>query len=128
MKQYKKLISFVCLIVALVLPQLLLAADLPSPLDTLDNIASGERGPYKEAMDTDLMEIIGTVISLALGLLGVIFLVLMIYAGYNWMTARGEEDKVATAKDTIIRAVIGIVIVVGSYAIWRFIFIRLLFQ
>lgn len=123
MKQYKNIIACICLIAALALPQMILAAN--PALNTLDNIASGERGPYKEAMETDLMEIIGTVISVALGLLGVIFLVLMIYAGYNWMTARGEEEKVSSAKDTIVRAVTGLIIVIGSYAAWKFIFSKL---
>jgi len=46
----------------------------------------------------------------------------MVYAGYNWMVARGEEEKVTIAKDTIKRAIIGLVITVSSYAIWNFIF------
>jgi uncharacterized membrane protein YjgN (DUF898 family) len=69
----------------------------------------------------DLPTIIGTVIKAALGLVGVIFLVLMVYAGVIWMIARGDEAKVAKAKDTIINSVIGLVIVVGAYAITNFI-------
>ena len=34
----------------------------------------------------------------------------MLYAGYHWMTARGEEEKVEKAKDTIQRAIVGIII------------------
>ncbi|MBI4812328.1 hypothetical protein HY798_02695 [Candidatus Falkowbacteria bacterium] len=54
-------------------------------------------------------------------MLGVIFIILMLYAGYNWMTASGEEEKVTKAKDTIWRAIIGLIITIGSYAIWDFI-------
>lgn len=125
-KKYKKLILLACLIVALILPQMILAAN--PALNTLDNIASGDKGPYASvAAGNNLNAIIGTVISIGLGLIGIIFLVLMIYAGYNWMTARGEEEKVAAAKETITRAVVGIIIVIGAYAVWRFIFVRLLF-
>jgi hypothetical protein len=60
---------------------------------------------------------IGNIISAALGLLGVIFLILMVYGGYLWMTARGDETQTTKAKDTISRAIIGLVIVAGSYAI-----------
>ncbi|MDP2708804.1 MAG: pilin [bacterium] len=60
---------------------------------------------------------IGLVIQAALSLLGVVFLVLAIYAGYNWMTARGEEEKVNKAKDTLTNSVIGLVIVMAAYAI-----------
>ena len=46
--------------------------------------------------------------------------------GYNWMTAAGEEEKVRKAKDTIWRAVIGLTITIGSYAIWAWIYKYLL--
>lgn len=57
-----------------------------------------------------------------LALLGIIFLVLIIYAGYSWMTAAGEEEKVTRAKDTIRRAIIGLLIIVSAYAITYFVF------
>ena len=63
-----------------------------------------------------------TIISALLSLLGIIFLGLMIYAGYNWMTASGDEEKIKKSKDTIIRAVIGLVIVLSAYAITYFVF------
>ncbi len=65
--------------------------------------------------------IIGTVIKAALGLVGVIFLVLMVYAGYIWMIARGDESKTSKAKDTITAAIIGVVIVIGAYALTTYI-------
>lgn len=114
--------GFICLMVVLVLPQMILAAT--PALDTLDNIAS-KKGPYIQADSNTLSSIIGTVISLVLGLLGIIFLILMIYAGYNWMTAQGEEEKVTQAKSTITRAITGIIVVIGAYAIWNFVFSKL---
>jgi ABC-type nickel/cobalt efflux system permease component RcnA len=61
------------------------------------------------------------VVGAALSLLGVIFVVLMVLAGYNWMTASGNEQKVDEAKSTLKRAIIGLVIVLGAWSIWRFI-------
>ena len=52
-----------------------------------------------------------------LGLVGVIFLGLMIYAGIMWMIAQGNEDKVARAKDTLLNALIGLIITLSAYAI-----------
>ena len=121
-RYYKKIIIFICLIAVLALPQMILAGN--PALDKLDNVAS-VNGPYTLADSTTPGQIIGTVVGVALGLLGVIFLALMILAGYNWMTAQGEEEKVVKAKETITRAVIGIIIVVGAYAIWKFIFSKL---
>ncbi|MBN2884446.1 hypothetical protein JXE04_00795 [Patescibacteria group bacterium] len=92
-----------------------------SPLDMLQNVAS-DYGPYSSTTnENSLMSIAGLVINAALGLLGIIFIILMVLAGYNWMTASGSEEKVKEAKDTIKRAIIGLVIVIGSWAIWTFI-------
>lgn len=68
-----------------------------------------------------LQIIIGNIIKGALGLVGVTFLLLMVYAGYMWMIARGDEGMVEKAKDTITRAVIGLVIVIGAYALTSFV-------
>lgn len=66
---------------------------------------------------TSLAGIVGMVISVILGLLGIIFLVLIIYAGFLWMTAGGDEEKVTKAKETLTRAVIGLIIIVAAGAI-----------
>ena len=92
------------------------------PMETLQNVATGDYGPYSTATnENSLTSIIGIVINAVLSLLGVIFILLMILAGYNWMTASGSQEKVQEAKDTIKRAIIGLVIVIGSWAIWNFI-------
>lgn len=52
-----------------------------------------------------------------LGLVGVIFLGLMIYAGIMWMIAQGYEDRVTKAKDTLLNALIGLIITMSAYAI-----------
>lgn len=60
---------------------------------------------------------IGTMIAALLGLLGVIFLILTIYAGMLWMTAGGNADNVKKAKAILLNSVVGLVIVLSSYAI-----------
>jgi len=102
------------------------AASAANPaVNKLNEIASGEKGPYAGTSEFGLASIVGVGVQAVLGVIGVIFLVLMLYAGFNWMTARGEEEKVERAKDTITRAIIGLIIVVGAYAIWAFAFARL---
>ena len=61
--------------------------------------------------------IANTVINFALGSLGIIFLVLMLYAGFRWMTARGNEEHVTKAKDTLTSALLGLIVIVLSYGI-----------
>lgn len=58
----------------------------------------------------------------ALSLVGVIFLVLVIYGGFLWMTAGGTEAQVKKAKDIITAAVIGVVLIAAAYAITNFVF------
>lgn len=65
--------------------------------------------------------IVGRAIQTVLGLLGIVFLALMIYAGIMWMTAQGNEQKVEKAKNMITEAIVGLIIVVISYAIAFFI-------
>src|SRR3989338_6033650 len=55
-------------------------------------------------------EIIGNIIQAALIMIGTIFLVLIVYGGYLWMTARGNQEQVKKAKDIVIQASIGLVL------------------
>lgn len=82
--------------------------------------------PEKTGLSQDnLQTSTGTLIQRALTLVGIIFLVLMIYAGILWMTARGNNEQISSARNTIIAAIIGLVVVVGSYAITSLILQRL---
>ena len=76
---------------------------------------SGQKAGTEGAKDLEV--VIGNAIGTALSLVGLIFLVLMVYAGYLWMTARGEEEQVTKARKIIVGSLIGIVIVVSAYAI-----------
>lgn len=68
-----------------------------------------------------LPELVGQIVGAGLSLLGIVFLGLMLYGGFRWMTARGDTKMVTEAKDTITNAIIGIAIVVGAYAITDFV-------
>jgi len=65
---------------------------------------------------------VANVIEVFLSLLGMIFVVLIIYSGYNWMTAGGDSGKVDNAKDTIKKAVVGLIIIISAYSITYFVF------
>jgi cbb3-type cytochrome oxidase subunit 3 len=69
--------------------------------------------------------VIGQVIAILLGFLGVIFLGLMIYGGFTWMMARGNQAEVDKAKRMIESAIIGLIIVLAAYAITYFVGIAL---
>jgi hypothetical protein len=83
------------------------------------NSAAIQGGGYSDKATFE--SIIGQIITTALGLIGVIFLILAIYGGYTWMTAHGNDEMVEKARKTIVSAVIGLIIVLAAYAISRYI-------
>ena len=126
-KKIKSWLSILFLTSILIVPGLVFAVDTvikggnSSPIDRL-NTAAVANGPYTQnATNTTLATTLGLIINVVLSILGVIFLFLIILAGYQWMTAQGNEQNVTKATDSMSRAVIGLIIVISSYAIWAFI-------
>ncbi len=70
----------------------------------------------------NIMNLIGNIIGGVLSFIGVIFFALMVFGGFMWMTARGKEEQTKKATGTVTAAVIGLVIVLSSYAITNVVF------
>ena len=66
-------------------------------------------------------QIIGRIIKYILQFTGIVFFILMVYAGFIWMTAQGDEKKIKEAQGTIKAAVIGILIVAMAYGITSYV-------
>jgi hypothetical protein len=79
-----------------------------------------------ELPQSNLISIIGGIIKAIMGFLGVIALILVLYGGFLYMTSGGEPAKVDKAKQVLINATIGLVIILSAYAITAFIFDSLL--
>lgn len=116
------------ILVAAALLALPLAPMLVHPVHALDLVGSGSAlttvgstAGFDAATDDSLTNTIGDLISILLGFLGVIFLILIIYAGLLWMTAAGNEDKVKKAQSILISSVIGLIILLSAYAISYFV-------
>ncbi len=90
--------------------------DALNGLNTTANQGYGEGGYTKDIPGT-----IGKVVGGMLAFVGILFFILIIYGGFIWMTARGNEQEVTKAKDLIMAAVIGLVIVLAAYAITSYI-------
>lgn len=69
----------------------------------------------------DIRIIIANIIKVALGLIGIVLVCLLIYAGYLWMTAGGNEEQITQAKSVIRNAVIGLAIILSAYSIVAFV-------
>ena len=66
---------------------------------------------------SDVPAMVGKAISVLLGVLGIVFVVLVVYAGFLYLTSNGDETNVKKAKKMLTQAVIGLVLIVSAYAI-----------
>jgi len=85
--------------------------------------AYGQTGTPTERNDIRVM--VARVIRIVLELLGVIALAIIMYAGFKWMTAGGDETKIEEAKKQLTNGVIGLVIILAAFAIATFVFNQL---
>lgn len=124
-----KKIVYALLASLLLLPSFALATDPPSTTNTSiysTGLNTGANAAYNNALpNADLLGVITLLIKAVLGLLGIVFLVLIIYAGILWLTAAGNEDRVKKAQGILKNAVIGIFIVIAAYALSYFILINI---
>lgn len=105
----------------LILPVIASAQGLKNINQAIDTTAQGAgiKG------ETNLIQIFALLINILLGILGLVFVVLIIYGGAEWMTAMGANEKIVKAKKLIINAVIGLVIIIAAYSIANFVIIAL---
>lgn len=71
--------------------------------------------------DQDLETTIGELINVALGFLGIVAVIIILFGGFKWMTAGGNDEKVGEAKRLIIAGIIGLAIILSAYAITTFV-------
>lgn len=87
----------------------------------------GEGGVFTDVYETEgkleesLPQAVGNVISIALSFIGVILLIIIVYAGFLWLTAGGSEEQVGKAKKLIKNGVIGVAIALSAFIITSFV-------
>lgn len=123
LKKYTKyLASFA--ILSILLTPLVVNATLQTTVN--EQLEASDLGStFGNATEQSLAQMIGKGVNVVLGMLGLILVVLIIYAGFIWTTAQGDSKKVDKAKDMIKQAVIGLIIVFAAYAIAQFVMINL---
>lgn len=119
MKKTKLLFIILTTLVIVALPQIIIAAgvgEIQTGLDFSANKAEIPTGPQS----TDLTVLIGNLVNYLFGVIGALFLVIIIIGGVMWMTAAGNEERVSRASKILIAGVEGIVILFFSYTIVYF--------
>jgi len=74
----------------------------------------------------DVREGVMAIVNTLLGFLGIIAILIILWGGFRWMTAGGNEEKIGEAKKIITAGIIGLVIIFISYAIATFVIQQLI--
>ena len=125
MKNFSKLFIISFLLLTLALPVLA----VPANSYGLDETLTGDAAAALSKADIDgpggasgfLATRAGGAVGVVLSFLGIIFLVLIIFGGIQWMVSSGNEEQVKKAKQIMISATIGLVIVFAAYAITSYV-------
>lgn len=118
MLRLKYLLSFIVVFFVLLSPTLSYAINLGFDKT---GVAAVKAGYDPATGETSFAGTVGIVVKAAISMVGVIFLALMVYAGYLWMTARGEEEPITKAQKIITACIIGLIIVAGAYSFTAFV-------
>lgn len=115
----KKIIVFTLILFSLAVLTPVAQADLDALINSEFNYV--QKGVTGRSTADDVENIVIDIIQTILSFLGLLFVILIIWSGFQWMTAGGSSDAVTKAKQRIINAVIGLVIVLAAYAITNFV-------
>jgi phage shock protein PspC (stress-responsive transcriptional regulator) len=105
--------------IAFAMPAYLSAQAIPQPSTTDYGLV--EFSDVGLGKTTNLKRTIANIINIALGFLGVIAVVIIIYAGFKWMTAGGNEESVSAARKMLVQAIAGLVIIFLAWGIAAFV-------
>ncbi|MFA6106080.1 MAG: hypothetical protein WC745_00160 [Patescibacteria group bacterium] len=81
-----------------------------------------KEGGYETGSTASIGAVIASLVLGFMALLGIIFIILIILAGWKYLNARGDEQKTKESLDQIRHAVIGLIIIIASYSITYFVF------
>jgi amino acid transporter len=111
----KKLLSLVipfAMVALLVLP-LLASAGNDGGLD----LGTSEVAEHIGLGTQDIRVTIASIIRYAMGLLGIVAVVIILVGGFKYMTAMGNDEEIKKAKKLIFSGIIGLVLILTSFAI-----------
>lgn len=74
-----------------------------------------------DGFPTDLKSVLKNIVSTALFVLGALSVLMIIYGGFRYVLSGGNATSVAAAKNTILYAIVGVVVALLSYAIVQFV-------
>jgi hypothetical protein len=121
MKRFRSYIASLFLVTSFLVTPVLAFAQITPGNSGLQAAAKGSGLDSGCSSAGCINDVIGRVINVVIGFLGIVLLCLFLYAGFVWMTAGGDEENVKKAKQLILNAVIGYLIIGGAYALTSFV-------
>jgi len=118
------LVSF-SLIAITALPAFAQTGPIPQPADSGYGLSGTNFSNVGLATNDDVEGTAASMINIVLGLLGIIAVIIIIYAGFKWMTAGGNEEQVGDAKKMLIQSIIGLAVIFSAWIIASFVIDRL---
>lgn len=106
-------------IAAVALPMAVAAQGSTAPLDVTSTGIG--YGAYTGLSGQDIRITIANIIRTAMGLLGIIAVLIILYGGFKYMISQGDDTKVGDAKKIIIAGIIGLIIIISAYAVASFV-------
>jgi hypothetical protein len=113
---------------------LLLGFGMVTPVMTMQNVALADtktaicEGVGATGADcatggtqTDVNKLVATIINIFSWIVGVVAVIMVIFGGFRYITSGGDSNKVSSAKNTILYALIGLIIVALAQAIVIFV-------
>ena len=80
------------------------------------------RGPGQAKELDGNQGVITTIINTMLFIVGLLAVIMIIYAGIRFVTAHGDEKQVESARQTIIYSVVGLIVAILAYALVNWVF------
>lgn len=87
-------------------------------------VNEGAEAARAEGMPSELIGpegIFNQITTIALGIIGAVSVIMLIWGGLRYIISGGDSKKITDAKNTILYAIIGLIIAMLSYAIIKFV-------
>lgn len=112
----------------LAIPMLVLGISLVTPAAQLvsaqTTLSDGALSAKSTEQPPEVKNIFLTVTNVLLFLIGAIAVIMLIYGGFRYTTSGGDSSSVTAAKNTILYAIVGIIVAIVAYAVVKFVIVQ----
>ena len=114
---------------AIVGSTLLFGADMVSALNPQRDLCEGSGGVWNGSGcntpgDKTVTGLFGSITNILIFLTGAISVIMIVVGGFKYVVSAGDQTAAASAKNTILYAVIGLVVAFAAYAVVNFVLVE----